>query len=314
MPKASGRLKAFHRVVADDQSALFRVRFVGDDNAAGSAVTSADAAVAAASLTFRINAAAEGINDYTGASGGAGVLTFADANADSIRESLNVINGIGPGMASGSDTNRRWRAAQGDFPLDFTLDATTGLVTGAADALLGHRSEGLALLADRSAVGGSLWVGVGTERALVKGGGLKVPDYFEDLPGVSGISGFSSNTPDRTRQKAKQNDAGVVVEAWTPVITYVSANVDFANNDTGIRIWDNSLDPDSDSPLFLENLGDTSVASGSPDSRLLNGQPGGFEFRGTAGEPLFVEVFGTGAFTDEGGVVVSGYYELSLRR
>ncbi len=312
MPNAQGRRKAFSRVVGDDQSVLVRARFVGDDNAAGTAATAATIQNRAAGLTFAINTVAEGLNDYTGFSGSAGQIQFVDTGADSIRELLQAIHGIAPGQTA----NRRWRAAQGDFPELYTLDATTGLVTAAGDALVGPHADGLSLFADTSAITNTpaVWVGVGTERGLRAGGGLKFPDYFEDYPGTSGITGFSSNTPDRTRQRAKQNDESVFVGVYTPVITYVAVNIDFTNNDTTIRIWDNSLDPDSDTPLLLQSPGDTSIANGVPVSVLLGGLQGGFEFRGTPGEPLFVEVRGTGGPTFQGGVVVGGYYELSLNR
>ena len=311
MPNAQGRTKFFSRLVADDESVLARVRFVGDDNAAGAAATAATVAVNAADVRVAINGTQEGLNDYTGASGAAGIITFADGNVDTIAEFVNALNGIATGQAA----NRRWRAAQGDFPNDYTLDATTGLVTAAANTLLGHRDAGLSLFSDRSAATLiALWVGVGTERGVLPGGGLVFPDYFEDIPGTAGITGFASNTPDRTRRIAKQNDESVIVSTYTPVITNITANVDYANNDTVIDIWDNSLDPDADTALFLETLGDSSIANGEPRSALLRGTPGGFEFRGTPGQPLFVRVRGTGAFVDEGGVVVSGYYELSLNR
>ncbi len=314
MPNANGRRKSFSRVIADDQSVLARVRFVGDDNAAGTAVTAATVQVAADALSFRINASLEGIGDYTGASTAAGVLTFADGNANSIQETLDIINGIGTGQA----VNRRWRAAQGDLPLLHPLDGTTGLVTAAANALLGHRSAGLSLFADRSAVttgaaGGDVWLGIGTERGVLPGGGLKVPDYFEDFPGTSGISGFSSNTPDRSRQRAKQNDEAVFVAVYTPVITYIAFNMDYTGNDVAITIWDNSLTPGTDTPLFTETLGDTGVGAG-PVSAIYNGRADGGEFRGTPGEPLFVRATGTTFSADEGGLVVNGYYELSLNR
>jgi hypothetical protein len=299
--------------MVDDSSRLASVKFVGRDNAAGAEPTTADiqANNAANTITFRINLAAEGMNTYTGAAGGAGVIDLDDANANSPQELVNIINGIGAGMpapAAGRGAggyNDRWRAAIADFP---PIGGTDVLNDAAVrNALLGRSSTGIGIYGDTTNLANDdLWVGIGTEDALLEGGGLVCPDYFEDFPGETGITGFASNIGDRTRQVAKQNDEGVVVRPWRPVISVISLWSTWVGNDAVVEIWDSTQDPATGVPLYTEAYG-----AGTGLSGVLTGAAGSFQLVGRPGIPLFVRAYSTagGAITANQGLVVTGYYE-----
>jgi hypothetical protein len=298
---------------------LASLKFVGRDNAAGAEPTTADiqANNAANTITFRINLAAEGMNTYTGAAGGAGVIDLDDANANSPQELVNIINGIGTGMpapAAGRGAggyNDRWRAAIADFPPLWAIGGTDVLNDAAVrNALLGVRSRGIGIYADTSNLATfDLWCGIGTanreEDGLLEGGGLIVPDYFEDFPGE-----FASNIGDRTRQRAKQNDDSVVVAAYTPVITTIELWETWTGADGTIEIWDATQNPATGIPLFTEVYG-----AGTGLSATLTGALGARQIAGTPGVPLFVRAYGTvGLVAGGNGLVVGGHYEMSLPR
>jgi hypothetical protein len=304
----------------DDSSRLASVKFVGRDNAAGAEPTTADiqANNAANTVTFRINLAAEGMNTYTGAAGGAGVIDCDDANANSPQELVDIINGVGTGMPAptagrgAGGYNDRWRAAIADFPPLWAIGGTDLLNDGAVrSALLGVRSTGIGIYGDTTNLANDdIWCGIGTEDALLEGGGIVAPDYFEDYPGVTGITGFASNIADRSRQVAKQNDDSVVVAAWTPVITHFAIWSTWVGNDAVVEIWDATQNPATGVPLYTEAYG-----AGTGLSAVYTGQPGSAQLVGRPGVPLFVRAYSTGggAITANQGLTVGGYYELSLR-
>lgn len=313
----TGKLKVFSRVVNADLARFASVKFVGEDNAAGAEPTSADIQqnLAANTITFRINLAAEGMNTYTGAAGGAGVIDCDDGPAATIQGLLNIINGIGTGMPlpGAAGYNRRWRAALADYPPLWAITAGDLLNDGVArDALLGRGSSGIGIFADTTGLPfDDLFCGIGTEAGVGEGFGLVVPDYFEDYPGVTGITGYASNVPDRTRQRAKQNDDGVQVAAWTPVIRTIELWSTWAGNDAVVEIWDATQDPITGIPLYTTTYGLTTGLSA-----VFTGAVGAFQYVGRPGIPLFVRAYSpsASAITANTGLVVTGYYEMSLRR
>ncbi len=305
MPSASGRNKRFSRVVGADESVAFYVKNVLRANAAGTVLTTADVQSTPASdrVRFRLNTVVDAQITYTSATL-AGDLTYTDTNANSIQDCIDVINGIGVGQTA----NRQWRANLGDVPPLYALTAADLLDQSAVvNTLLGRSSVGAAVNMDQSALATAddQWVGIGTERGCIKGGGLVSPDYFEDLPGTSAIGGFSSNAGDRSRRKAKQNDEAVVVTVYTPVITYVHCVARFAT--TGIiSIFTEDQDPASATPIFQESIG-TAAAT----SAVLTGVAGTHSVVGIPGKALFLRFGGTGSYT-AGAVVVGGHYEQGL--
>lgn len=206
------------RVIAgDDASVLFYVKAIGDVGQNAGQITAATVQQTAADVVLRHGEDGGGvavdtdIDSYTGATGAgaAGSVTYADANANSIREAINCINGVGVG----STAQRRYRAALGDFPPAFVMTATVGLVVAQANILLGRGSPGLAIIADTSGLTGGavatdvMSIGIGTSDGCIEGSGAIWPDYFEDIPGSSTTG--SVNTPVRSSaaNPRKQDDA-----------------------------------------------------------------------------------------------------------
>ena len=140
----------------------------------------------------------------------------------------------------------------------------------------------------------------------LKGAGLVQPDYFADLPGTSGITGFSSNTPDRSTTRLKQEGDSVVVNRSSVVIELIHVVAQHATTKV-ISIFDEDDDPTA-TPQYQEGI----TAAAASTSGALDGRPGGFKFVGRPGKNVFVRVGGTGGYT-AGVVVVAGYYEQSLR-
>lgn len=302
-----GREKRFSFVVAPDESVAFRAKVVSRLTSGGVEVTTGDLQSVSASdlVRFRLNAAGDtGISSYTGASGAAGEVVYTDANANTIQEVLDNINGVGVGQTAFN----RWRAALGDVPPKYALTAGDLLNQGAVvSTLVGLNHVGVPVYLDSSAlaVANEMWVGLGTEWGTKKGGGLFAPDYFEDIPGESTTAGFASNQADRSRTKAKQNDEAVVASVNRVVIEKITWAAAFANNDKIISVFTEDQDPATDPPIYEETYG-------SANSGDLDGSYGGFRVVGPPGKRLFVRGQGTGAFTP-GTLVVTGHYEQSLR-
>ena len=307
-----GKAKQFSEVRAADESIAFYAKNWTDQDLTGAELTTADLQSVTASdlVRFRVNAAGDtSINAYTGASGAAGEVVYTDGNANTIGKLIDVINDLGVGQLPWTaSSNRRWRAALGDVPALYDLTAADLLNQGSVvSTLLGLNSVGAQVNLDGSGLASpnEMWIGVGSDQGTKKGGGLIVPDFFEDVPGITGTSGFSSNTPDRSRQKAKQNDAGVVVSVNTPVIRVINVFAVFATTKI-VSVFSEDQNPQTDTPLYEEDFG------ARTESQVLTGQPGAFELKGVAGKRLFVRVQGTGGFTN-GSFVVTGYFEQSLR-
>jgi len=307
-----GRDNRFRRVLssAEDTSVVLRVRYVNAFGLDGStAITAAtvDSDNGNDLLQFQANAANDtGINGYTGASGTAGQVVYTDANANTVQELVDIINGVGTGQTA----FRRWRAAIADFPALYTLTGGDILdSSGFQNCLLGLHNEGRNLFADSSALAGNddVWLGIGTEGGVRNGVGLVVPDYFEDRPGTSGITGFSTNTPDRSRQVAKQNDFVSVVR-YSVQIEGINANIGYTGNDTRVRVWTNEQNPSSDTPFYDITLGD--VAAASDRRGVVEGITADTPLIGPPGVPLFVQVSGGSGFAagEDTSLAVFGRY------
>ena len=305
-----GRQKRFYRSRGIDECVMARAKFVGNDNAAGAAITTASITVDAGNddVEFAINTVGEGMNTYTGAAGAAGAIRVSDGPADSIRELIACINGIGAGMPAPDETgyNRRWRAALADFHPGVAIVSGELLDAAAASALTGeHDLSGVEVQHDTSdPTAEYLWVGCGTEHALVKGGFLFVPGYFEDIPGVTAITGFSSNTPDRTRQRAKQEDPGVFVTPYRVVIDFVRVTATWNTDAKTVEIFREG-DAAMADPLYTEVLA-------AEDDTELTGRLDTMKVVGPPGEALFVRVLGSTDQITAGRLFVSGYIETGL--
>jgi hypothetical protein len=310
--------KPFSRVVTGvDKSRLFYARLVGRLNAAGAEITTATMQAVTASnyIEFLLNGAGDSdINDYTGTAGAAGRITITDANADTVGDVIDIINGVGVGQDGGVSAggSRRWRAALGDFPRAYAL--TSGDLLNQASAvemMLGKRHKGASVFADSSGLASpgpnDIWVGIGTEHGVLAGGGLVVPDYFEDVPGETTTSTkISSPSGDRTRQKAKRNDESGIAARYSVVIHAILTGVDWDTTKL-IEVYTEDQVPGTDTPFYSE-----SIAATGAGSTVYNGAAGGPVLVGPPGKALFVRVSGTSNLTD-GNVVVTGYYEQTPR-
>lgn len=306
-----GRTKRFYYSKALDNSILFRAKFVGSDNAAGAAITAATLDVDSPNdnLIFAINGANEGMNTYTGASAAAGIIDIADGNADAVGEVVDCINGVAPGQPDADEAtyNRRWRAALADWHPGRAL-ATLALLDsgGAQNMLLGHWSDGLEVMHDTSAMAGGeeVWVGCGTEHRIFQGGGLIVPDYFEDFPGESTTAGWDHNRPDRKRTRAKQNDESVIVAPYRVVIDYIFVGTVWNTDAWTIAVFQES-DTGLAAPLFTD-------AGAAVRVTQVTGRDDGYKIVGPPGQALFVRAQGTTDQITGGSLVVGGYIETGL--
>lgn len=303
---STGKARRFNRVVAEDGSVAFYVKNLLANNAAGTELTAADVISTPASsfVRFRLNGSVDSQVTYTGATT-AGDVTYTDTNANTIQKVIDIVNGVGVGQTA----NRQWRAALGDVPPLLALTSGDLLNQAAVvNTLRGLNHNGTEVNMDQSALAipDDQWVGIGTERGTRKGSGLVQPDYFEDIPGTSGITGYSSNSPDRSRTKAKQNDESVVVSRTSVVIERIHVIAIFATTKV-ISIFDEDDDP-AGTPQYQESI----TAAAASTSGALDGSAGGFKFVGRPGKRLFVRIGGTGGYTS-GSVVVSGYYAQGLR-
>jgi hypothetical protein len=305
-----GRQKRFYLSRGVDECVIARAKFVGSDNAAGAAITTAAIVVDAANddIEFSINGSGEGMNTYTGAAGAAGAIRISDANANTPQEVVNIINGIGAGMPApgASGYNRRWRGALGDFPPGLALVSGELLNQASDSALVGeHDATGVTVLHDTSDVAAEyLWVGCGTEHRLLKGGDLVYPDYFEDLPGVSAITGNASNAPDRTARTRKREDAGIYVPAYRVVIDMIRVTATWNTDAKTVAVFAES-DTTLATPLYTEVLA-------TEDDTELTGRQDTMKIVGPPGEALFVRVVGSTDQITAGRLFVSGYLEYGV--
>lgn len=288
--------KSFSITRAEDGSSLCRAKwnYFTNVNAAGNPVTAATIEVAANSLLFTVNGAAETIiGTYTGNSGADNEIVFADGNIATIANLIRAINGGAPGHPAKTDATylRRWRAGLADFRPQFVIGAGDGLVTAAANALLGRGSAGLALLADSSGLASTNLISVGCGvPGAEEGGGQYLPDHFESDYEVT-TAGVKTPTRDEIRRREEQ----VGRPRLSVFLTDIQVGALFATTKVA-RVYD-----DQGNLLKSWNLGAAVAVPGS----------GQFDFKnplvvGPPGSPLWVEVSGTGAFTN-GDVTVSGF-------
>lgn len=281
---------ASRQIAGSDLSVLYYAKAVGDLGAAGTELDQATIQSAAAASTFRY---AEGggalavdtdIDSYTGATGAgaAGTVTYADGNANSVQETINIINGVGVG----STAQRRWRAALGDFRPGFVLTATIGMVVAQANALLGRNSAGLSILADTSGLTAGvntdgIFLGIGTDRGCIEGSGARWPDYFEDIPGSSTTA--SVNTPVRSPSRVPRKAEDATTRHLQYRITGFAAGF-FHAAATSFRVWDIN-----DNLIWAEPLANAiTVFNDRSDNPIV----------GPVGSPLFCSIGGTGGETD----------------
>jgi hypothetical protein len=268
-----------------DFSRLMYVKEVGDTDTAAAQVTASTVTVAAAvdTITFTTNAVGDAdISSYTGASGAAGTITTADANANTIGEVVNCINGVGVGQTA----NARYRAALADYPPTLALVASDFLARGATNIMLGRTHVGLPLLADTSTAGkmaaNDLWCGIGTAGGTIEGAGWQMPDYFADIPGSSTTA--SVNTAIRRQAISGRKDNDAVTRKMQYRITGFSSQALLATtyNICVHDIWGNVI---FQTPLTNAVVTLFQDYSATP-------------ILGPVGSPLFVRFWGTGGQTD----------------
>jgi len=288
--------KPITRSVLADTSALCYVKIqsmgplVTTD--AGAEITTATVQVTSNDLTLLVNTAAETvIGTYTGNSGADNTATFGDTNCSTIQELLNVLNGVATGQSS---VIRRWRAGLGDFRPQFVIGTGDGLATAAANAMLGRGSDGLICLADSSALASAntLAIGLGTDRAR-EGGGQNFPDHFEtDYTSTTG----GVKTPVRSSARRIEDQPG---QAGTQVVlTDLQVGALFATTKIA-TVYD-----DAGNILKSWALGAATAIPGGP---FTAENPA---VAGPVGSPLFIEITGTGGFTD-GTCTASGYTRIA---
>lgn len=289
----ASRGRYFSRTLMYDQSVICYAKYVAKLNAAGAQVTAATIQVAANQLLFTVNAAGEVvIGTYTGASGAANAIVFADANIASILRLVETINGYGVGMVAAGTTFNRWRAAYGDFRPGFVIGADA-VVAAAANALLGEPQAGLAVLGDSNllVVPDGYFVGVpnvGTER-----GAFPVyPDHFDSdyTSTTAGVITYQRNSAARRREEQPISNVQTM-------ITNIHCAAVMAANDKRIRVYDIN-----DNLIWAYYL---AALDQPPVNVLSEDQP----IEGPMGSPLFVEMdsVSNGGFTTDLPMTVSGF-------
>lgn len=282
--------KRVTRTVWEDESVLCRLRYWRGLSAAGAKVTAATVQVAADNLTFLVNALAETvIGTYTGATGAANQIVFADANIASINNLVRTINGLGVGHPTGANLYRRMRAAIGDWRPGWVIGAGDGVAAGPANILLGENSAGYEVFADSSglAVANTQSVCLGGPDCR-RGSGPEIFDHFETDYVISTAGVL---TPQREQDLMQEYYDSV---RYQVTIDTIHAGAAFANNDKRLRVYD--INDNLIWGYQLNALNDVPANVLSEDQEIF----------GPIGSPLFVELDGTGAFTD-GPLSVSGY-------
>ena len=281
---------ASNGVAGADLSAAFYVKCIADTGAAGTQVDQATIQVATAvdTLTLRY---AEGagaiagdadINSYTAAAGAVGTMTTTDANANTVGDLINVVNGVGVGQTA----TRRYRAAPADVPPPLALVASDLLVMAQTNILVGNSHPGVRVLVDSSNVGlmaaNDLWVGIGTSGGCIPGSGAVMPDYFEDIPGSSTVGGV--NTPVRSSAVNTRKSEEAVTRRFQYRITGFAVGAQFATtanicfHDINNNVfWIQPLT--AAVPTLFHDMSETPIY-------------------GPVGSPIFCRFWGTGALTD----------------
>jgi hypothetical protein len=261
------------------------VKEVGDTDVAGAQVTASTVTVTAAvdTITFTTNAAGDtDINSYTGASGAAGTITTTDANANTIGEVINIINGVGAGQTA----NARYRAAIADYPPPLALVASDFLARGATNIMLGRNHVGLPLLADTSTAGkitaDDLWVGIGTSGGCREGAGWQMPDYFADIPGSSTTASVNTAIRRQVLSGRKDHDATTRKKQYR-ITGFASQSLLAASYNFCVHDINNNV-------IFQTPLTAAAVTLFQDYSAT--------PIVGPVGSPLFCRFWGTGANTD----------------
>lgn len=281
---------ASNGVAGADLSAAFYVKCIADTGVLGTQVDQATIQVATAVDTITLRYAEGGgaigadadINTYTGASGAAGTITTVDANANSIGEIINVINGCGVGQTA----TRRYRAALADVPPALATVASDLLTMAQTNILVGRNHPGVRVLIDSSNVGlmaaNDIWVGIGTRGGCIEGAGSIMPDYFEDIPGSSTTAGV--NTPVRSSSINPRMTEQSVTRRYQYRITGFAIGAIFATTaNFCVHDINNNV-------LWIEPLTAAAVTPFQDRSRT--------PIVGPVGSPLFFRFWGTGALTD----------------
>jgi len=290
--------KPVSRSAAADGSALCYARFNADRDPvpttdAAAAITAATIEVQANLIDLQVNGAAETvIGTYTGNSGTDGQAVFGDTNCATVGELIAVLNGLAPGQTSAV---RRWRAGLGDFRPQFVIGTGDGLVLAASNALLGRNHQGLALQADSSALASANTISVGLGIPFAKeGGGQSIPDHFE-----SEYSSTTAGVRTPVRSAGRRIDEQPGLARFQVYVTDIQVGALFATTKV-VTAYDNA-----GNTLKVETLGSGTAIAGagnySVDNPWVVGPPG---------SPVWLEVTGTGAFTD-GTVSASGYIRVT---
>lgn len=205
---------ASRSIAGNDTSVLCYLKCIADQNAAGAQADQSTVTVAANVITIQIAGGGgalandAGIN-YTGQAGAAGTITYTDGNANSVIETIDILNGVGVGQAA----FRRYRCMLGDVRPGYVLTAADVLAQGAINILLGEYHAGQALFLDTSALTDGagtegLWVGIGTDGGTIRGArGWRMPDYYEDIPGASTTASVNTAERSSARVPRKAEDA-----------------------------------------------------------------------------------------------------------
>lgn len=212
----------------------------------------------------------------------AGTITTSDANANTVGEVINIINGMGAGQTA----TRRWRAALGDVPPALGLVASDLLTMAQTNVLLGTNHPGLRILIDSSTAGlmaaNDIWVGIGTKFGCIAGSGASWPDYFEDIPGSSTTAGV--NTPVRSSAINPVKTEGATTRKVQYRITGFAIGARFATTaNFCVHDINNNV-------IWIEPLTAAAATPFQDRSRT--------PIVGPPGSPLFFRFWGTGALTD----------------
>ena len=262
--------------------------------ASGDEVNAATAQRQATGALFTANGAADtGINAYTGASGAAGTVTFADANANTVAKSIAIINGVGVGQPGPTAAGYmiRYRAGLGDARPGTSLDADSGTADSATSIMLGGESRGYALLlngANTPTAAHRVALGTGGAKS---GGGQVFADHFES-DYVTDTSG--NRFPVRDAPRRQEEQPGLArYQVWVTDIQFDAA---FASNAKIINVYDISDNLVASYPIGSANT----VAAVSETNPLVM----------PIGSPAFIEGSGTGVLTD-GPLSASGFIRVA---
>ena len=291
-PQFSPWEDASNGVAGADLSAALYVKCIADTGAAGTQVDQATVQVATAVDTITLRYAEGGggiagdadINSYTAAAGAVGTMTTTDANANTIGDLIDVINGVGVGQTA----TRRYRAAPADVPPPLALVASDLLVMAQTNILVGNSHPGVRLLIDSSTAGlmtaNDLWVGIGTSGGCIPGSGAIMPDYFEDIPGSSTVGGV--NTPVRSAAANSRKSEEAVTRRFQYRITGFAVAAQFA---TTANICFHDI---NNNVFWIQPL------TAAVPTLFQNHDFSETPIYGPVGSPIFCRFWGTGALTD----------------